>query len=1034
MTRKLLLPGALTAFLALCSALALHAQINVQVSISNPSCAGFTDGAATATASGGSGSYSYAWTNGRGGQTISGIGAGVIAVTVTDDQGNSGTASATLTDPAPLEGTFTQSGGQCSLTDGATIAVTGGTAPYAYSWDNGSTGASASGLGFGVSCVTVTDANGCEQIFCAHIEEPLSVVADATDVLCPGGCDAVIIARVAGGTRPYTYLWDDGFTGAINDMLLPGTYCVTVTDANGCTAQDCGTIGEPDAFAFDFAISQPSCGAANGSVTATVTGGTGAYSFSWSTGATSNALTGVGPGDLTLTVTDANGCTGDTTITVLASTDLTVAIDATSPACGVGATGTATANVTGGTAPFTYAWSSGSTAATAANLAPGNYTVTVTDANGCTGTASTTISAGSSLTVSASSTDVLCAGDANGSASVNVSGGQAPYTYLWTTGATDATIDGLAAGAYSVTVTDANGCAGTANVSVGSPDALTCSVTTLQEISLEGAADGILSAQFSGGVSPYTVAWSTGQATQTIDDLGPGTYTATVTDGNGCTTTCSATLVEPVTVLGKIGDFVFRDLNRNGQQDVGEPGVRGIRVSLILPDGTESAFQTTGADGMYCFGDLLPGDYQVKFEIKLGDDAFTLSNVGPDGTDSDAIESSKPQIGFSPTVTIGSGDTILTVDAGVFDACVPVDPGTIVATDEMVCGIGADPGPIVSSVPASSTGAIRYLWMFNDENDPNFTNWTPAPGVNNQASYDPGPLTGDTYFARCAFGVDCSGPVESNVVLITAGNDANAIIDGPTSVCVGERYTFRAINAGAGVQIEWDFGPNATPQTARGSSVSVTWGLFGQRNVQLSVVGNGCSTSATQRVTVSNCLVPDPFPTFASANGATVDVTWEMTDDTEPGHYLVERSNDGGATYFEVGRVDVTPGNATQRYAFADAAPKRGYNTYRVCRVLLPGDTYFSQPSSASLVADVVDLVAFPNPAVDRVVLERFEGIGQRRVVELVDQTGRVVATGVFPAGESRTEVSVEGAAAGEVHVRLRGDRDLIGSTTILKQ
>ncbi len=1037
MNQKLLQPRVLLLLLSTMFFSAGWAQINVTLNSSNPTCAGFTNGSISAMASGGNGSYSYAWSNGQTGQGISGIGDGTYSVTVTDTDGNTGTRSTSLNAPSALDGVITQGGSLCSATDNASVAGTGGTAPYSYVWTNGQTGSSASNLGFGTVCVDITDANGCEKRVCDHLAEPLSVDAQAENVLCPGGCDGVVVAIVSGGAGGVTYLWDNGTTDAVNDMLLPGTYCVTVTDANGCTATDCGTIGQPAGFTFNFNTTNPDCGVANGSTTVQASGGTAPYTYSWSDGPTGATRTNLAEGTYTVTVTDANGCTGTETVS-LAGSNLVVAITPNSPACGVGATGTATAMVTGGTAPISYMWSSGSTTNTAGNLAPGMYTVTVTDAAGCTGTASTVITAGASLTVTASATDVLCAGDADGSASAMVSGGQAPYTYSWSNSESDPTIDGLSPGTYTVMVSDANGCAGTAQVTVSEPTALICSVNTLQAITAFGASDGQLSAQFNGGTPTYTVVWNTGQTGQVLSNLGPGTYTATITDANGCTTTCDATLTQPnPPALGKIGDYVWRDLNGNGQQEAGEPAVEGAIVTLTFPDGSTMT-QTTNAQGNYCFEDLASGDYKVTFQIKLGEnDKWTVANSGNDETDSDAVPmSGTPDIAMTSTFNLPPGDTNLTIDAGLLNACVEVtDPGSIEASETTVCGIGADPGVINSLSPAVSTGAIRYVWMRNTQPDPNFGNWTTAPGVNNQVSYDPGPIYETTYYARCAFGVDCNVPVETNIVEITVGTTSRAGISGPTLVCVDDPYTFEADNAGGGAIYEWDFGPRATPQTATGRTVSVSWGIFGQRNVTLKVTRQGCETFATQRVAISNCFTPSPFTiTSLTTAGNTVALTWEMNGEDLAGDYMVQRSLDGGVSFSDIGSVPVQVGTQMQSYEFMDNSPKLGYNVYRVVRVLELGDTYFSETANASFASQEVDFVAYPNPAVEFITVERFDNIDKTRTVEIVDQSGRILRTVQFPQGLKMLEVSLESAPLGIVHLRVVSPSGIVSSISVLKQ
>ena len=1038
MIKRLHLSGVYLLAVCMLFASAVAAQINVTIQVQSPTCNGFTNGQATAIASGGNGAYSYSWSNGQSGQTTFGIGAGSISVTVTDTDGNTGTRSATVSAPSAITANFVQTGtGTCNLSDGGTITISGGTAPYTLLWDNGQMGTSVSNLGFGVACVRVTDANGCEQIFCYHIERPLSVFADASDVLCPGGCDAVVIARVSGGTPPYTYLWDDGFTGAINDMLLPGTHCVTVTDANGCTARDCGVVGEPAPFAFSFTEVNPACGTNNGSLTASASGGTPPYSYSWVGGPSSATWSGLAAGTYTVNLTDANGCTAQGTAT-LRSGNLNVGISATSPPCGPGATGTATANVSGGTAPFTYQWSNGATTQSVSGLAPGNYSVTVTDASGCSGTASTTITAGSSLTVTASGTNQTCANTNTGTASANVSGGRAPFTYMWSNGATDPTIVNLAPGTYQVMVSDANGCAGSASVTITAAVPLFCTVTTIQAISAPGANDGILTAQFNGGTMPYTITWSNGMTGQTITGLAPGSYTATVTDGNGCTSTCTGILSEPVNnTLGKIGDFVWRDLNRNGQQDSGEPGVFNVEVKLTRPDATISTTRTD-RNGMYCFTDLPAGEYKVTFEILFGSDQFTQANVGNDATDSDAIPMGGPnsQIAMTAPIILGTGDTILTVDAGILDPCIPVtDPGEIEASESSVCGIGADPGVINSVRPAVSTGAIRYLWMTNSIPDPNFLNWANAPGTNNQESYDPGPIYANTYFVRCAFGPGCNVPVETNVVLITVGNTSRAVINGPQLVCENQNYTFEAENAGGGATYSWNFGPSATPQTSNQRSVSVRWSTFGNRFVTLEVTRQGCVTTATQRVAISTCLVPTPFLIESRILGdARVELSWFMVEELETGTYRIQHSADGGDKWSTIGEVEVKPSDRGQSYKFIDEQPKRGYNVYRVVRVLSLGDTFFSDEENVSFFSHQVDMVAYPNPTTNFVRIERKDDLSTDRVVEIIDQTGRIISNVNFPAGQPFIDVSVESATAGMLHMRMKGtDGEVISSLSLSK-
>lgn len=219
--------------------------------------------------------------------------------------------------------------------------------------------------------------------------------------------------------------------------------------------------------------------------------------------------------------------------------------------CGA-ADGDATVNVTGGPGPFTYLWDDAlaQTTQTAVNLAAGTYSVTVTDANGCTTTGSATVNNLNGPSISSlNTTPALCNGG-NGTATVTATGGTPGYTYLWSNGGTTATIT-EAAGTYTVTVTDSNGCLTTGSGTITEPTAISVGVSNTPDT---GAGDGTATANPSGGTGPYTYAWSTTptQTTQTATNLGAGSYTVTVTDANGCTSTGTTSVATGVDGAGQI--------------------------------------------------------------------------------------------------------------------------------------------------------------------------------------------------------------------------------------------------------------------------------------------------------------------------------------------------------------------------------------------------------------------------------------------------------------------------------------------------
>jgi len=239
-----------------------------------------------------------------------------------------------------------------------------------------------------------------------------------------------------------------------------------------------------------------------------------------------------------VTISDLAGCTSVCSVAIGASDAPTCTASATDATCG-DANGTATANATNGNAPYSYAWSTGGNTQTITGLAGGNYNVTITDAIGCTTVCSVTVGSTNAPTCTASATDATC-GDANGTATVNGVGGTAPYNYAWSNGGNTQTITSLAPGNYNVTITDGNGCTTECTATVGAIAAPTCTASATNAIC--GDANGTATVNAAGGTAPYSYAWSNGGNTQTITGLTAGNYNVTITDGNGCTTVCSATV------------------------------------------------------------------------------------------------------------------------------------------------------------------------------------------------------------------------------------------------------------------------------------------------------------------------------------------------------------------------------------------------------------------------------------------------------------------------------------------------------------
>ncbi|MBC7487245.1 MAG: gliding motility-associated C-terminal domain-containing protein [Cytophagaceae bacterium] len=530
--------------------------ITVTSSTTNVSCNGGSNGAINlTTVSGGTAPYTFLWSNGATTQNISGLTAGAYSVTVTDVNGCPQVFNFNITQPAPITTTSATTNVTCNGGSNGTISLTtisGGTAPYTFLWSNGATTPNVSGLAAGAYAVTVTDANGCPQVFNFNITQPLpiAITSSITNVTCNSGNNgAITLTTVSGGTGPYTFLWSNGATTQNITGLTAGAYSVTVTDANGCLQVFNFNISQPAAITVTSSITNVTCnGGSNGAITLTsVSGGTAPYTFLWSNGATTQNISGLSAGAYSVNITDANGCPQVFNFNITEPAVISITSTITNISCNGGSNGSITLNtILGGTAPYTFLWSNGATTQNILGLAVGAYSVTITDVNGCPQVFNFNITQPIPIAVTSSSTNVTCNTGSNGAISlITVSGGTAPYTFLWNNGATTQNVSGLTAGAYSVTVTDANGCAQVFNYNITQPIPIAV-ISSITNVTCNGGSNGAITlTTVSGGTGPYTFLWSNGATTQNISGLTAGAYSVTVTDANGCPQLFNFTITEP---------------------------------------------------------------------------------------------------------------------------------------------------------------------------------------------------------------------------------------------------------------------------------------------------------------------------------------------------------------------------------------------------------------------------------------------------------------------------------------------------------
>jgi hypothetical protein len=384
------------------------------------------------------------------------------------------------------------------------------------------------------------------------IAEPavLAITLDSTNnVSCNGAADGAGFTTVTGGTAPYAFAWSNT-SQTTEDVsgLSPGTYDVTVTDINGCSDQTQVVITEPVVLTPSLvSSSDANCfNATDGEIVATGNGGTTPYAYNWSNGATAANNSNIGAGTYTVTITDNNGCSITDSYSISEPTLLgasMVSIDSVS--CYNLSDGSVEVSANGGSVPYQYAWSAGSGNQINNGLIAGTYTVTISDDNGCDTILTSTVDQPDSISITISGTDLLCNNDSTGTASAMATGGTGTLVYTWSNNETGMNISPLSSGSYTVTVSDANGCANDASITLSEPTVLSASTDVLFEPLCNGDETGIIMATGDGGTLPYTIAWSNADTTFTINDLGAGNFSATITDSNGCSISTADTINQP---------------------------------------------------------------------------------------------------------------------------------------------------------------------------------------------------------------------------------------------------------------------------------------------------------------------------------------------------------------------------------------------------------------------------------------------------------------------------------------------------------
>ncbi|MGB4848933.1 MAG: T9SS type A sorting domain-containing protein, partial [Saprospiraceae bacterium] len=365
----------------------------------------------------------------------------------------------------------------------------------------------------------------------------LSIGANITNPQCYGICNGVIqIHAVGNGTPPYSYLWSDGTIGPLLSDLCPGYVSASVIDDNGCGAAETFLITQPSqVFAGAMSSGESGPGANDGKAWAIPYGGIGPYTYLWNNSSTDSLITGLIPGMYSVTVSDANACSATQTVTVNMFGCTTLDGNILNTSCFESCDGVITVTLNNPLPPVTYLWENGNTQSSRTGLCAGSYSVTATDAAGCSASGIFTVTQPFPLNANAGNTDETAAHANDGTAWSAPIGGTGPYTYHWSNGSVDSLVTNLSPGAYFLTVTDANGCTDQDFALISAFQCIGLHTFLFVQPTCHASCDGNASAIISDTTSAISYLWSTGDTTSHIDNLCEGAYSLSITNEDlGC--------------------------------------------------------------------------------------------------------------------------------------------------------------------------------------------------------------------------------------------------------------------------------------------------------------------------------------------------------------------------------------------------------------------------------------------------------------------------------------------------------------------
>lgn len=705
----------------------------IGVTTTSPSCFGSSDGAFTATVVGGTPPYNLTWellnsgnvqgpavinTNG-GSFTAMNLSGGQYVLTATDAAIPAVVVVDTITieNPPQVNVIFNEFQPACNGQLGSveavlirdSVVITNPISQFHFEWSTGDTTTTISDVLSGVYELTVTErATGCMITGSTFLPQPapISISVTVQNATCTGKADGVVMVSVSGGTTAtgsYTFNWPDvplvvtAPMSNIND-IQSGSYRLYVTDDNGCVDSTVVVVPADTVLSMNAVVTPVSCnGGSDGSIfiagTTTPPPGATPYTFTWfpisitpTNTPTTTTASNLPAGDYIVTMSDTRGCQVDTTITLAEPPVLQANfVEVTPESCQPGGDGSLVVGVGGGVYPYTYAWDfdPALTDSVAVNLTGGNYSVSITDDNGCQVVIDTVIVTPVPPTIDSIPTDtVSCPTSADGMLTVYASEGASPIvSYSWSNGGMGPTIGGLSVGAYSVSVVAADGCITVDTGYVLAPDSLMIDSIGLELPLCPGEGGGLIAIFASGGTQPYLFEWSTGLQGQGLavlsgGNITAGTYSVTITDASGC---------PPIT------------------------------TDIFLPDPPAIEVSFADVDSVSCFNAMgVPCDGQATASAMYSDGStgnFTFTWSSPDGTISGVPSSTATQLCQGMQFVTVSDGVCYVVDSIFIPSPDTLTTGQPTFSERVSCFGGSD--GMITLTPKGGTPPYTISWDNN---------------------------------------------------------------------------------------------------------------------------------------------------------------------------------------------------------------------------------------------------------------------------------------------------------------------------------